>query len=133
LIVLDASAAVELILRTPRSDRIAARVLDPTQRLHAPELIDIEVVQVLRRLHLAKELTLERAGIAVSDFEHLAVERHPHRPLMRRVWALRSMMSAYDSAYVALAEALDAPLVTCDERLSRAHGHDARIELIAER
>lgn len=133
MIVLDASAAVELILRTPRSDRIAARVLDPAQRLHAPELIDIEVVQVLRRLHLAKELTLERAGIAVSDFEHLMVERHPHRPLMRRVWALRSMMSAYDSAYVALAEALDAPLVTCDERLSRAHGHDARIELIADR
>jgi predicted nucleic acid-binding protein len=132
LIVLDASAAVELILRTPKSDRIAARLLDPAQRLHAPELIDIEVTQVLRRLHLARELTLERAGIAIADFESLVVERHPHRPLMRRIWALRSLMSAYDGAYVALAEALAAPLVTCDERLSRAHGHDAKVELIAD-
>jgi predicted nucleic acid-binding protein len=132
LIVLDASAAVELILLTAKSDRIAARVLDPTQRLHAPELIDIEVVQVLRRLHLARELTLERAGLAVADFEHLVVERHPHKPLMRRIWALRSVVSAYDGAYIALAEALEAPLLTCDEKLSRAHGHDARIELIAD-
>jgi predicted nucleic acid-binding protein len=131
VIVLDASAAIELVLRTERADRIAARALDPTQRLHAPHLIDIEVVQVLRRLHLARELTLERAELAFTDFDKLVVERHAHRSLLRRVWALRSVMSAYDAAYVALAEALAAPLLTCDEKLSRSHGHDAHIELIA--
>ena len=131
MIVLDASAAIELVLRTERADRIAARALDPTQRLHAPHLIDIEVIQVLRRLHLARELSLERAELAFTDFEKLVVERHAHRSLLRRVWALRSVMSAYDAAYVALAEALAAPLLTCDEKLSRSHGHDAHIELIA--
>jgi len=131
VIVLDASAAVELVLRTERADRIAARALDPAQRLHAPHLIDIEVVQVLRRLHLARELTLERAELAFTDFEKLVVERHAHRSLLRRVWALRSVMSAYDAAYVSLAEGLSAPLLTCDEKLSRSHGHDAHIELIA--
>jgi len=131
VIVLDASAAVELVLWTERADRIAARALDPAQRLHAPHLIDIEVVQVLRRLHLARELTLERAELAFTDFEKLVVERHAHRSLLRRVWALRSVMSAYDAAYVALAEGLSAPLLTCDEKLSRSHGHDAHIELIA--
>ena len=131
MIVLDASAAIELVLRTERADRIAARALDPTQRLHAPHLIDIEVVQVLRRLHLARELTLERAELAFTDFEKLVVERHAHRSLLRRVWALRSVMSAYDAAYVALAEGLGAPLLTCDEKLSHSHGHDAYIELIA--
>jgi len=131
VIVLDASAAIELVLRTTRADRIAARALDPAQRLHAPHLIDIEVVQVLRRLHLARELTLERAELAFTDFEKLVVERHAHRSLLRRVWALRSVMSAYDAAYVALAEGLGAPLLTCDEKLSRSHGHDAHIELIA--
>ncbi len=131
MIVLDASAAVELVLRTGRADRIATRVLDAAQRLHAPHLIDIEVVQVLRRLYLARELTRERAELAFADFEKLVVERHSHRSLLRRVWALRSVMSAYDAAYVALAEGLAAPLVTCDEKLSRSHGHDAHIELIA--
>ena len=131
MIVLDASAAIELVLRTARADRIAARALDPTQRLHAPHLIDIEVVQVLMRLHLARELTLERAELAFTDFEKLVLERHAHRSLLRRVWALRSVMSAYDAAYVALAEGLGAPLLTCDEKLSRSHGHDAYIELIA--
>jgi predicted nucleic acid-binding protein len=131
VIVLDASAAIELVLRTERADRIAARALDPIQRLHAPHLIDIEVVQVLRRLHLARELTLERAELAFTDFEKLVVERHAHRSLLRRIWALRSIMSAYDAAYVALAEGLSAPLLTCDEKLSRSHGHDAHIELVA--
>jgi len=130
LIVLDASAAVELVLQTPRAERIAARALHPAERLHAPHLIDVEVVQVMRRLVQAKEITVERADVALSDFEGLAIERHAHRPLIRRVWGLRASLSAYDATYVALAEALGAPMLTCDEKLVRAHGHKAKIEVV---
>jgi predicted nucleic acid-binding protein len=131
LIVLDASAAVELVLRTPLAERIAALVLDASEQLHAPHLIDIEVAQVLRRLAQAAELTPARAALALADFCDLAIERHAHGVLLRRVWSLRTVMSAYDASYVALAEALAAPLVTCDGRLARAPGHTAEIELIA--
>jgi predicted nucleic acid-binding protein len=130
LIVLDASAAVELVLQTPRAERIAARALRPAERLHAPHLIDIEVAQAMRRLVQAKEITATRADVALSDFEDLVIERHAHRPLFRRVWGLRTALSAYDAAYVALAEALAAPMLTCDAKLARAHGHKAKIELV---
>jgi predicted nucleic acid-binding protein len=130
LIVLDASAAIELVLQTPRAERIAARALHPTERLHAPHLIDIEVAQVLRRLVQVKEITLTRADLALADFEELVIERHAHRPLLRRVWGLRTALSAYDAAYVALAEALTAPMLTCDGKLARSHGHTAKIELV---
>jgi len=128
--VLDASAAVELVLQTPRAERIAARALHPAERLHAPHVIDVEVVQVMRRLVQAKEITVGRADVALSDFEGLTIERHAHRPLIRRVWGLRASLSAYDATYVALAEALAAPMLTCDEKLARAHGHKAKIEVV---
>jgi predicted nucleic acid-binding protein len=130
LIVPDASAAVELVLRTPRAERIAARALRPAERLQAPHFIDIEVAQAMRRLVQAKEITATRADVAVSDFEKLVIERHEHRPLLRRVWDLRTSLSAYDAAYVALAEALAAPMLTCDAELARAHGHNAKIEFV---
>ena len=130
MIVLDASAAVELVLQTARAERIAARALHPAERLHAPHVIDVEVVQVMRRLVQAKEITVGRADVALSDFEGLAIERHAHRPLIRRVWGLRASLSAYDATYVALAEALAAPMLTCDEKLARAHGHKAKIEVV---
>jgi predicted nucleic acid-binding protein len=130
LIVLDASAAIELVLQTPRAARIATRALHPAQRLHAPHLIDLEVSQVLRRLLQSGELAPARADEALADFVGLVIERHAHRPLLHRVWDLRSVLSAYDGAYVALAEALAAPLLTCDEKLSRAPGHAARIEFV---
>jgi predicted nucleic acid-binding protein len=132
LIVLDASAAIELVLGTDRSDRIAARALGPAERLHAPHLIDVELAQVLRRLTLARDVTPDRAAQAMADFRSLVIERHAHDVLMPRIWELRSAMSAYDAAYVALAEALGAPLLTCDEKLSRSHGHSAVVELVAE-
>ena len=128
--MLDASAAVELVLQTARAERIAARALHPAERLHAPHLIDVEVTQVMRRLLQAKEITVARADAALLDFEGLVIERHAHRPLIRRVWGLRSSLSAYDATYVALAEALVAPMLTCDEKLARAHGHKAKIEVV---
>jgi predicted nucleic acid-binding protein len=130
LIVLDASAAVELVLQTPRAERIAARALHPAERLHAPHLIDVEVAQVIRRLVQAKEITLARAEVALFDFERLVIKRHAHWPLFRRMWALRNSLSAYDATYVALAEALAAPMLTCDDKVTRAHGHAAKIEVV---
>lgn len=131
MIVLDASAAIELVLRTARAERIAERALDPRERLHAPHLVDIEVLQVLRRLSQAREITVDRAQTALEDFQALVVNRHAHSPLIKRVWILRATLTAYDAAYVALAEALEAPLITCDRKLSRASGHSAHIEFIA--
>ena len=130
MIVIDASAAIELLLRTELGETVELRALDPDERLHAPHLLDLEVAQVLRRLTHLKEITAARAHEAISDYAGLLVERSAHSDLLRRVWELRDSMTAYDGAYVALAEALDAPLLTCDGRLARSHGHRATIELL---
>jgi len=119
-----------MLLRTPRADALLARALDPRERLHAPHLLDIEVTQVLRRLVRQKEIALARADQALEDLSHLVLERHDHLSLVPRVWQLRDSLTAYDAAYVALAEALDAPLLTSDAKLAGAHGHRATIELI---
>lgn len=130
MIVVDASAVLELILRTDRAESVAARLLSPDERLDAPHLLDVEVAQALRRLVQLKDITAVRAEQAVDDFASLVIERHSHRELLPRIWQLRESLTAYDGAYVALGEALDAPVLTCDTRLARAHGHRARIELI---
>ena len=130
MIVVDASAVLELLLQTPLAPEIAGRVLDEREAVHAPHLLDVEVAQVLRRLVRAGTLAEMRAVAALSDLGDLVIERHPHVPMLRRMWSLRDSLTAYDAAYVALAEALDAPLLTCDAKLSRAHGHAATVELI---
>ena len=84
----------------------------------------------MRRLVQAKEITVARADAALLDFEGLVIERHAHRPLFRRMWGLRASLSAYDATYVALAEALAAPMLTCDDKLARTHGHKAKIEVV---
>lgn len=130
MIVIDASAAIELLLRTERGEKVEVRALAPRERLYAPHLLDLEVAQVLRRLTQLKEITGARAQEALDDYALLLVERAAHRELLHRVWQLRESMTAYDGAYVALAEALDAPLLTCDGKLARSHGHRAMIELL---
>jgi len=127
MIVVDASAVLELLLQTPLATDIADRVFDARESVHAPHLLDVEVAQVLRRLVRARTLGKTRALEALTE---LAIERHSHEPLLRRMWAMRDALTAYDAAYIALAEALDAPLLTCDGKLSRAHGHGATIQLI---
>jgi len=131
VIVLDASAAVELVLRLPLGDAVAARLADPDQAVHAPHLLAVEVAQVVRRYVQGGELRPERGEEALRDLADLDVVHHPHEPLLPTIWRLRSNLTAYDAAYVALAEALDAPLLTLDARLARSPGHAARIELIA--
>ena len=127
--VLDASAAVELLLNTPAGRRVSSRLDGETEVIHAPHLIDIEVAQVLRRHVLHGLVTDARALRALDRWRDLDIERYRHTPLLDRVWQLRHNVSAYDAVYVALAEALSSPLVTGDARLARAPGLNVRIEL----
>jgi len=131
MIVLDASAAVELVLRLPLGDAVAARLADPDQAIHAPHLLAVEVAQVVRRYVHRGELRPGRGEEALLDLADLDIVRHPHEPLLARMWRLRSNLTAYDAAYVALAEALDAPLLTLDTRLAHSPAHAATIELLA--
>lgn len=130
MIVLDASAAVELLLNTEVGGRIAVR-LAGAGTLHGPHLIDVEIAQTLRRLAARAEITSERATLALEHWAGLDVERYAHAPFLDRIWALKENFSAYDAAYVALAEVLQAPLVTGDQRLANAPGTRAGIEWIA--
>lgn len=133
MIVLDASAAVEWLLRTPAGSRVAHRILASEEEMHAPHLLKLEVAQVLRRADVIRLMTAARALEVVEDLLDLSVVHYPHEPLLRRVWELRHNLTAYDAVYVALAEDLGAPLVTCDARMAAASGHRADIELIQSR
>jgi predicted nucleic acid-binding protein len=130
LIVVDASAALEFLLRTAKGIKVQERVLDSEESLHAPHLIDIEVTQTLRRLVILKEITAARGKQALEDHLAVNIKRAEHKDLLERVWSLRDSITAYDAAYVVLAEILDCPLITCDAKLARSHGHKARIKLI---
>lgn len=130
MIVIDASAMLEVLLVTPAAVAAQDRIFSPTESLHAPHLLDLEVAQVLRRYCAAGEVEAERAEQALSDLADLALTRYPHQPLLPRIWQLRHNVTAYDAAYVALAEVLAAPLLTGDARLAGAPGHGATIELI---
>ena len=130
MIVLDASTVIELLLGTELGRAIADRIADPALGLHVPHLVDVEVAQALRRFVQYGELEQDTARIALEDLSSLDLERHAHEPLLDRIWALRKDMTAYDAAYLALAEALDTVLLTCDGRLARVPGIGRRIELI---
>jgi predicted nucleic acid-binding protein len=128
--VVDASALIEALLRTPLGERCAERLLRRDDPLFAPHLLDVEVMQVLRRYAHRGDLRDARGREALGDFVDFPLTRCSHEPLLERIWELRDSLSACDAAYVALAEALDAPLVTCDARLARARGHNARVEVL---
>jgi len=130
VIVLDASALVELLLGTDQGRSIAARISDPGLGLHVPHLADVEVAQALRRYVREGELDPASAAAALESLRSLDLERHAHEPLLDRVWALRDNLTAYDAVYVALAEALDATLLTCDGRLARAPAVSPRVKLV---
>ena len=130
MIVVDASAILEVLLRTPAAHRVEKRIFAPGQSLHAPHLIDLEVLQVLRRYAARREISGERGREAVSDLGAFRLRRWAHDALAARIWDLRQNLTAYDAAYVALAEALDAPLLTRDRRLASAPGIRARVEAV---
>ncbi len=130
MIVVDASAMLEALLRTPAAQDVEDRLFAPGQTLHAPHLLDMEVAQVIRRYAAIGEINAERGRLALADLADLPVRRYAHDFLLPRIWQLRNNLTAYDAAYVALAEALDAKLLTRDRRLAAAAGHHAQIELI---
>ena len=128
--MIDASALLEVLLATDAGQRVSARVYREGETLHAPHLLDLEIIHVLRRGCLIGKLLPSRAAEALADLSGLRLVRHPHQPHVPRIWQLRHSLTAYDAAYVALAEALEAPLITRDGRMASAHGHRAKIELI---
>lgn len=130
MIVVDASVILEVLLVTADAPAIEARLLAPGETLHAPHLLDVEVAQVLRRYARAGELTAERGAEALTDLADMPLNRYPHTILLPRVWELRENVSAYDAVYLALAEALAAPLLTRDRALAGAPGHGASVVLV---
>ena len=130
MIVLDASAAVEWLLQTDVGRHIEKRIFSRNESLHAPHLLDLEVTQVLRRLARQEVISARRADEAVRDLFDLRVHRYPHFVLLPRIWQLRHNFSAYDAAYIVLAEKLGVPLLTRDRRLASETGHAAKIEVV---
>jgi predicted nucleic acid-binding protein len=130
MIVVDASAMVDALLGVAGAEALGRRLFDPQETLHAPHLLDLEVAQVLRRYSARGQLAAQRARDALSDLMDFRLSRYPHTALLPRMWELRANLTTYDAAYVALAEALDAPLLTRDGRLAAAPGHTARIEVV---
>ena len=128
MVVIDASAAIELLLGTRTGAAVEARLFSAPEELHAPHLIDVEIAHVIRRWLLQESIGSVRARTAFDDLGALPIVRYGHEILLPRIWELRNNLSTYDAAYVALAELLDVPLLTCDRRLASASGHRARVE-----
>jgi predicted nucleic acid-binding protein len=129
MIVLDASATVDWLLQTSAGQRIEKRIYSRNETLYAPQLLDLEVTQLLRRLASQGVVSAHRADEAIRDLLDLRIARYPHLVLLPRIWQLRHNFSAYDAAYIVLAEKLGAALVTRDARLTSASGHAAPVEL----
>jgi predicted nucleic acid-binding protein len=130
VIVPDASVIVTILLANPDSVRIRGRLFRSGGPFHVPHLIDLEVIQTLRRLCRAADMTLSRASQALDDFQAFPFIRYPHRLLAGRIWQLRHNLTAYDAVYLALAEALQATLYTCDSGLAEIARRTVSVELM---
>ena len=130
MLVVDASCLFEVVADTPRAAAIAARLALDTDHA-APQVVDVEVMGVIRTQFLRGRLDGTAAGQAIGDLRDWPGERFGHRLLLDRAWELRDSVRGWDAFYVALAEALAGTLLTMDERLSRAHGPTCRIEVLA--
>lgn len=129
MIVLDASAAIDWLLQTPAGQRIEQRIYSRQETLHSVHLLDVEFAHVLRGLVRDGTLTAKRAEEAIEDLAALRITRYAPVLLLQRIWRLRQNLTAYDAAYVALAENLQVPLLTRDQRIAAAPGHSAAVEI----
>jgi predicted nucleic acid-binding protein len=133
MLVLDASAAAELLLGRPSAHHVAGQLTAHDFDLHAPHLLDVEILSVIRRLVASGNATADRGEQAIGDLLALPLERYPHDVLLRRAWDYRHNFSAYDATYLALADAL-APepvsLLTADARFARAVMAHAAVPVI---
>lgn len=127
MIVLDASVVVELLTNGTMADSIRVELIGRDESFIVPHLIDIEVLSAIRRLAAGQRIDPHRGGRLLADLASLPAERYPHAPLIGRIWELRNNFTAYDAAYIALAEATNSILYTCDEKLGK--GHRARVVL----
>jgi len=128
VLVVDTSAVLAALIGQPRQSELSDRLASDGD-LHAPHLIDIELLHALRRLTMKGQLSEDRAADARTDFGELSLVRYPHGNLADRIWELRHNLTAYDAAYIALSEILEVPLITCDAALASAPGHTARVEV----
>jgi predicted nucleic acid-binding protein len=129
MLVVDASCLYEVVVGSPGSEPIRKR-LSAEPDLAAPHVIDVEVFSIIRRDLLRGRLDRTAAALAVADLESWPGERYGHRLLLQRAWDLRDTIRGWDAMYVALAEALDAVLLTTDRRLEAATGPTCRIEVV---
>ena len=130
MIVVDASALLEVLLNTPSGPLVSRRLFAENETLHVPHLLDVEVAQVLRRYALSGQIDPTRGLQALEDLADFPMTRYPHDLFLHRMWELRHNVTAYDAVYIVLAEVLAAPLLTRDAGLASATGHHAQIELI---
>lgn len=128
MIVLDASALVDWLVQSPDRGAAVGERMRSASSLHSVDHVYVEIVSALRRKLARRELTTARADLALGDLRETRIRRHSARPLTARMWELHHALSAYDAAYVALAESLSVPLITTDGRLARSSGHAALIE-----
>jgi predicted nucleic acid-binding protein len=129
VIILDASAVVDLVCDAPGAAELRERVLADGSA-HTPTSSTSRFGSALGLLAADGELSPDRAADALVDAGDLPIVRYPHRTLIERAWELRAHLTIHDGVYIALAELLDAPLLTCDTRLARACGHGATIEVV---
>lgn len=127
--MIDASAAIEVLLKSAAGERLLDRLEDGAPA-HAPHLIDVEIAHVLRRQVLRNTVPAGRAAAFLALWQQLDIERHPHENLLERIWGWRLNLTAYDAAYVALAEILGQPLVTADRRLAAVPGMRIPVEVL---
>ncbi len=125
MIVVDASAMVEALIGAEPAEELLSALAGEVE---APHLLDIEVLSALRGLHRSGRISDQQAEEARSNYFALTISRHEAAPLAERIWQLRHQFTAYDAAYLALAEGLDAPLLTCDSKLATS-GHSANVQL----
>lgn len=129
MIVVDASLVIDLMLATPSSEALSDRIIECGHALAAPEIVELEILQVLKRLECAGRIDQTRVGAAFATFDELRIERFSHAGLRDRIWSLRHNLTAYDAAYFALAELLEAPLWTRDAKFADVSGSTVVIEV----